>query len=355
MTDDANRDAALAAAAARAMPAVATRTSSLGLALGIAAVALIGAVSFYALNAARITAPSPNGLPMVAGAIAGSNSLPSPPVLPPAQVAFAPAPQPMVQAPMAMPAPPPEPPPLRRNVSGPALIVDLSLPAPGASEAGRNPAAPEKLNANEAFAARLAGVAPNTVTADRIASTRMVVPQGSIIVAVLETAINSDLPGQVRAVVSRDVLGFDASKVLVPRGSRLIGEYSSGVALGQSRAFVIWTRLLRPDGVSVQFASSATDELGAAGLAGKVSTHFLKRFGAATLLSVITSGLDYLANSALSGGGVIIGSSNQATQLAGIALQRQIDIPPTIRIVQGTPVRVLVSRDLDFSPLAPKP
>ncbi|MGQ4828530.1 TrbI/VirB10 family protein, partial [Enterococcus faecalis] len=79
---------------------------------------------------------------------------------------------------------------------------------------------------------------------------------------------NSDLPGFVRAVVSRDVTGFDGNRVLIPAGSRLIGQYRSGLAAGQSRAFVIWTRMIRPDGVSVALGSPVTDTLGRAGLGG---------------------------------------------------------------------------------------
>ena len=108
-----------------------------------------------------------------------------------------------------------------------------------------------------------------------------------MIPAVLETALDSDLPGYTRAVVSRDVRGFDGSTVLIPRGSRLIGQYKSGVALGQSRVFVIWTRVIRPDGVSVQIGSPATDPLGRAGLDGKVDNHFFTRFGGSILLSVM--------------------------------------------------------------------
>jgi type IV secretion system protein VirB10 len=118
--------------------------------------------------------------------------------------------------------------------------------------------------------------------------------------------------------------------------------------LGQSRAFIIWTRVLRSDGVSVQLGSAATDQLGTAGLSGKVNSHFMRRFGAATLLSVITGGLEVLANSVARGSQVLIGNATQANQLAGIALQRQIDIPPTIKVPQGTPLRVIVARDLDF-------
>ncbi|KPF78010.1 hypothetical protein IP88_04930 [alpha proteobacterium AAP81b] len=251
-------------------------------------------------------------------------------------------------APLAAPAPSLPPPPPRPTT--PAVIFDLSLPEKPATEAATRgeATATEKLSSNEAFAARVNRTAPDTIATDRLTSNDLVVPQGSMIVAVLETAINSDLPGLVRAVVSRDVTGFDGSRVLIPRGSRLIGQYSSGVALGQSRAFVIWTRVLRSDGVSVQLGSAATDPLGTAGLGGKVNSHFLRRFGAATLLSVITGGIDYLVNTANRGGSVVVGSPTAATQLAGIALQREIDIPPTIKVAQGTPVRVFVARDLDF-------
>ena len=233
----------------------------------------------------------------------------------------------------------------------PALVVDLTpgdkVADPAATAKGETPG--PRLSSNEAFLDRVSRVKPDTVGTDRLSSTDLVVPQGTVITGVLETAINSDLPGLVRAVVSRDVRGFDGTKVLIPRGSRLIGQYSNGVALGQSRAFVIWTRLLRSDGVSVQLGSAATDPLGTAGLSGKVNNHFLRRFGAATLLSVITSGLDFLVNTAQRGGSVVVGSPTQATQLAGIALQREIDIPPTIKVAQGTPVRVFVAKDLDFS------
>ncbi len=345
--DDAFIDPELARAASRRLPAVAGRASSLGLGIGIAAIIALGAGSFYALNNARTA--TPDAIAASTAPIAASTTMPPPPTLAPAPVAIVDV-VPPPAAPMALPPPLPPPPPVAppRAVTS-ALVVDLSGEA-AAVVAPKVAGAADKLNPNEAFAARISGVDADTVSATRLASNQLVVAQGSIIVAVLETAINSDLPGQVRAVVSRNVLGFDGSTVLIPRGSRLIGQYSSGIALGQSRAFVIWNRLLRPDGVSIQLGSSATDELGTAGLGGKVNSHFLRRFGAATLLSVITAGLDFLSNSALNGGGsVIVGNSSQATQLAGIALQRQIDIPPTIRIAQGTPVRVLVARDLDFT------
>lgn len=344
-------DPALAAADARARPAVARPASRWLMPAAVAGIALLGVGTFAALYNPPSESPGTEALPVSTRTPTRSADLPPPPALAPVVIA-APAPEPVVVPPPAVvvaPAPPPAPPPPRTN--GPALVVDLTGPptpaAAAAAAAAVDPNAP-KPTANEAFLDRVTRQRPETVGTDRLRSTDQVVPQGTIITGVLETAINSDLPGLVRAVVSRDVRGLDGSRVLIPRGSRLIGQYSNGVALGQSRAFVIWTRLLRSDGVSVQLASAATDPLGQAGLTGKVNSHFLRRFGAATLLSVITSGLDYLVNTARQGGSVVVGSPTQATQLAGIALQREIDIPPTIKVAQGTPVRVFVAKDLDF-------
>lgn len=350
-----NKDAALAAARRRSAPAVAQPPDRWIMPIGVIGVLLLGGLTFAAV---RRPAPAASLLPAAAMNRPVSTSADLPP--PPSLVSAAPLPELAPSADTPPPASPPaptlaptpepasEPGP---RVDTPVLVIDSTAgdrPAIAADPA-RAGAPVDKLSANEAFADRLARPGPDAVGIDRLASVDKVVPQGTIISAVLETAINSDLPGLVRAVVSRDVSGFDGSKVLIPRGSRLIGQYSSGVALGQSRAFVIWTRVLRSDGVSVQLASAATDTLGTAGLGGKVDTHFMKRFGAATLLSVITGGIDFLANSARNGSQVLIGNSTQANQLASIALQRQIDIAPTIKVMQGTPVRVFVARDLDFA------
>ena len=347
-------DEPLAAANARAMPAVSRPTPSWLLPAGIAGIVLLGVATFAALYDPATPQVGTDALPVTTLAPTTTADLPPPPVIAPAPVVavVVPAFTPPIGIPVAV-AAPPVPVPPRPNSTTPALVVDASVPEKPAAAptAAADPAGP-KLSSNEAFLDRVSRVRPETVFTDRLSSTDQVVPQGTVITGVLETAINSDLPGMVRAVVSRDVRGFDGSRILIPRGSRLIGQYSNGVALGQSRAFVIWTRLLRNDGVSVQLGSAATDPLGTAGLSGKVNNHFLRRFGAATLLSVITSGLDYLVASASSGTGVIIGSPTQATQLAGVALQREIDIPPTIKVAQGTPIRVFVARDLDFAATA---
>ena len=343
-------DDTLAAADARARPAVRRPQSRWLLPAAVTGIALLGIGTFAALYTPPTANPGAEALPISTRTPTRSADLPPAPVLAAVPVVAIPAPIVMTLPPVIVAPPPPAPLP-PRPTNTPALVIDLSgptKPADAAAAAAADPNAP-KLSSNEAFLDRVTRQRPETIGTDRLSSTDQVVPQGTVITGVLETAINSDLPGLVRAVVSRDVRGLDGSRVLIPRGSRLIGQYSNGVALGQSRAFVIWTRLLRSDGVSIQLGSAATDPLGQAGLGGKVNNHFLRRFGAAALLSVITSGLDYLVNTAQRGGSVVIGSPTQATQLAGIALQREIDIPPTIKVAQGTPVRVFVAKDLDFA------
>ena len=159
----------------------------------------------------------------------------------------------------------------------------------------------------------------------------------------LETAINTDVPGYVRAVVSQDVRSFDGTRVLVPRSSRLIGQYQSGLQAGQKRAYVIWTRLIRPDGVSVALASPAAQLRRQRRLAGQVDSHFFQRFGSAMLLSVI-GGLSAIGTG---GASLILGGGGQSA--AETALQQNGHIGPTIRVRMGEPIRVFTARDLDFS------
>jgi type IV secretion system protein VirB10 len=183
--------------------------------------------------------------------------------------------------------------------------------------------------------------------AKRMSNLSLTIVEGAVIPAVLETALNSDLPGYARAVVSRDVRGFDGNAVLVPRGTRLIGQYKSGVAQGQSRAFVIWTRLIRPDGATIELSSPATDALGRGGLAGEVDNHFLQRFGGAILLSLVDIGVASATAGASNTAIIVAGARTGDAATASIAKDQSI--APTVKVPQGSPVRVFVSQDLDFS------
>jgi type IV secretion system protein VirB10 len=234
--------------------------------------------------------------------------------------------------------------PAANPYASPTVVFDASeLPLPPAAALVANEAIQAQQTGNGAndFASRVGGVGGAPATARSDVNPKTTITQGTMIPAVLETAINTDVPGYVRAVVSQDVRSFDGTRVLVPRSSRLIGQYQSGLQAGQKRAYVIWTRLIRPDGVSVALASPGTGFDGSGGLPGKVDTHFFQRFGSAMLLSVIGG----LAAASSSGASVILGGGQTA---ASTALQQNGDIGPTIRVRMGTPIRVFTARDLDF-------
>jgi len=329
----------LAAATRNAMPQVARGGGdALGLALGMIGVAAIGAFTLVSLHNAPHPAPvQPSSPPL------------PPQVIQPAPVPVVAPPQSLLQPPPVAVAPIPPPAPIQdpNAARSPAMIIDNSTPAPPPAPAQASASAqpaPAKLNSNDQFINSVNGTVANK--AWKIGDPSKVVPQGTVIPAVLETAINSDLPGYTRAIVSRDIRSFDGTTVLVPRGSRLVGQYKSGLATGETRAFIIWDRLIRPDGLSVQLASPATDDLGQAGSAGSVDNHFVKRFGAAILLSIVNGLASGLSKSNST---IVIGSSTEASNVANQALSANVSIPPTIHVPQGTPIEVFAARDLDFA------
>ena len=231
--------------------------------------------------------------------------------------------------------------------ASPVLVYDGSSAPMGNVTAGPNSprdadGAPS-LFAGGSAGARGGAIGDNvSVHATKLAEPANTVAQGTLIPAVLETAIDSDVPGYVRAVVSQDVRSFDGSRVLIPRSSRLIGEYKAASQAGQRRAFLMWTRLIRPDGVSVALASPAVDYSGQAGIGGQVNSHFFSRFGSAILLSIL-GGASTLATG---GASTIIMSGGQSA--ASVAAQRNSSRNPTIKVRQGEPIKVFTARDLIF-------
>ena len=191
---------------------------------------------------------------------------------------------------------------------------------------------------------------PAGPTAERVRASRLTAPdftvtQGTVIPAVLETALDSTRPGFARALVSRDVKSFDGTRVLIPRGSRLFGEYDATLEQGQNRALIRWARLTRPDGVRMELDSPSADALGRAGIRGKVDSKFLQRFGGAILQSVLDLGVG-LATRPVRDRGVIVALAG-SNQVVNQTQQQQVK--PTLRIQQGSRVTVFVARDLDFS------
>jgi type IV secretion system protein VirB10 len=313
------------------------------------------------MEQAKLAASRPAPAPVVVAAPQPA-PIPAPAPVEPIPI---PAPQPVIEAPPSPPPPPPGPSQAEIDrLRAPALVIDLgAYQAPGVvtgpngtpldAKAVAGAVGSTTLSSSERFAQRL-GVGGDSSRPAR-ATSRIdlanTVVEGAIIPAVLETALNSDLPGYVRAVVSRDVRSFDGTQVLIPHGSRLIGQYQSGIALGQSRAFVIWTRLIRPDGATIDLSSPATDALGRGGVNGKVDRHFLQRFGGAMLLTLLNLGVN--AATEANDTAIVIASTRAGGDAASVALGKNQDISPTVTVPPGAPVRVFVSQDLDFSAVGP--
>ncbi len=334
-----------------AFPAVARpagKSDALGMVAGIAIVAGLGLVTLWSMNSTRVAQPEGIGgqqAPVAAAPAVAPEAVtpPTPAASAPAQVARPdPAPQPVLAA-------QPQPGLAANPYANPTVVYDagtspatLAVAEPGAAGEA---AGGSTGNAASDFASRIGGVGGAPAQARAMVNPATTVTQGTLIPAILETAIDTNVPGYVRAVVSQDVRSFDGTKVLVPRSSRLIGQYQSGLQNGQKRAYVIWTRLIRPDGASVNLASPAIGFDGTTGLAGKVSGNsFFKRFGSAMLLSVV-GGVGSLATGGAAG--VLIGGASSSA--AATAAQQDGQRGPTVRVRQGEPIRIFTARDLDFS------
>lgn len=255
---------------------------------------------------------------------------------------------------------------IRSNI----LVMDGGVAGRGAA-AGR-PSSTAGNDPNGAFSdSVLRATTAEKAIATGLNNLNMTIAQGKIINAVLETAVNTDLPGVLRAIVSRDTYAETGRDVLIPKGSRLIGTYNTGVVRGQNRVMIVWTRLIRPDGVDIMIGSPGIDELGRAGITGIVDNKLYDIFSAAILTTMISIGAAVASDAVLpvdSGtssstttnpNGNTTTTSTPAQQAAASAVsdfgstakevvQRIVDIRPTITIDQGTLVNVFVNRDLTF-------
>ncbi len=365
-----------------APPRVAGSNSLWPVTFGIVGALALGAVVFLQLESSRTDAEAAaladqqaaaNAAPQRPAAalpIAGPSAYvpPEPLVLPPAPVQ--PELIPLVEAELTQ-LPQVTPGPTQAQLDrlrAPALVIDLgTYESPGARSSKPETAGAldpaslsqamstvtnQNLSADERFAERFGlGDTSKPTRASKLGDLSTTIIEGTVIAAVLETALNSDLPGYVRAVVTRDVRGFDGSQILVPRGARLIGQYKSGVALGQSRTFVIWTRMIRPDGATIELSAPATDGLGRGGLDGEVDTHFFERFGGAVLLSLLNLGVGAAVDAGDTN--IVIASTRAGVDAGAGAAASGVSVAPTVTVPQGSPVRVFVSRDLDFSAVGP--
>ena len=195
-----------------------------------------------------------------------------------------------------------------------------------------------------------------TVSPDRVAApaSANVLQAGAVISAALITGTRSDLPGQITAQVTENIYDSPTGRILlIPQGTRVIGQYDSGVGFGQRRILLVWNRLIFPNGRSIVLERQpGADAEGYAGLEDGVDYHWGELFKAAALSTLLSVGAE--AGSSGQESDIVRalrnGASDSISQTGQQIVQRQLNIAPTLTIRPGFPVRVIVTRDLVLEP-----
>ena len=193
------------------------------------------------------------------------------------------------------------------------------------------------------------------ISPDRLAApaSPFILQAGTIIPAALMTGIRSDLPGQITAQVTENVYDSPTGRyLLIPQGTRLVGEYDNGVSAGQRRVLLVWTRLILPDGSSLVLERlQGADASGYAGLEDRVDRHWWGLAQAAALSTLLNIGAelatdesDTIATALRDGAQDTIGTAGEEI------VRQQLAIPPTLTIRPGFQLRVIVTRDLILEP-----
>ncbi len=190
--------------------------------------------------------------------------------------------------------------------------------------------------------------------ASKMPNRNFLLAQGTHLECVLETAIDTSVPGMATCILSRDIYGDSARVLLLEKGSKLVGEYRGAMRAGQRRMFLIWNRVVTPHGVAIKLGSPGTDTLGRAGVDGFLDNRYLERFGAALLVSIVADVIPAVIQAGVNQATVDQSVEMQMTGTAGAQMGAEIIrqnalVPPILRKNQGDLVSIIVARDLDFS------
>ena len=195
-----------------------------------------------------------------------------------------------------------------------------------------------------------------TTSPDRVqpVASKYILQAGAVIPAALITGLRSDLPGQVTAQVTEDVYDSPTGKILlIPQGARLVGQYDAQIAFGQTRALLVWNRLIMPNGRSIVLERQpGADTEGYAGLEDEVDNHWGMLFKAAILSTLLSVGSEAGTSNSENNLAQAIrqGASQSFSQVGEQVVGRSLNIQPTITIRPGFPVRVMVTHDLVLEP-----
>ena len=236
-------------------------------------------------------------------------------------------------------------------------IAPASTPTASQAPATSNSGSANLTSQDHKLAFLNGAVDRRTTSPDRVQApaSNYILQAGAVIPAALITGLRSDLPGQVTAQVTEDVYDSPTGKILlIPQGARLVGQYDAQIAFGQTRALLVWNRLIMPNGRSIVLERQpGADSEGYAGLEDEVDNHWGTLFKAAilsTLLSVGSeAGMSGNNNGSLAEA-IQQGISQSVNQTGQQVVSRSLNIQPTITIRPGFPVRVMVTHDLVLEP-----
>ena len=203
---------------------------------------------------------------------------------------------------------------------------------------------------------KLGGLLASTSTPNGKASLmpdrNLLLSKGTFIDCILETKLDTTVPGMTRCVIPRNVYSANGKVLLLERGSKVIGEYKGAVENGLNRIFVLWTQIQTPKGVKVTIDSPGADSLGGSGLAGDIDFHWWARFGNALLFTLVQDGFEFaMTKQSENNGGVNYyqNSEDGMKEIIREAMRQSGNIPPTLTKNQGERIGIFVARDVDFS------
>ena len=236
--------------------------------------------------------------------------------------------------------------PQQRKLQGKGLVF-----AGSDSKSGQNgKAAPQEPGGglNEA----LAGGTYANGQASVLKNRNYLLGMGKVLPCVLKTKIVTTFQGLPICQLTKDIWSDDNTTLLLEAGTMFYGEQTKALLQGQARTFVNWTTARTPKGVNVRIDALGVDGLGAAGIPSWVDLHFWQRFGNAIMLSFIDDALATAANKASGNNNdnsiKVDNTEDAAGNMASIALENSINIPPTGYINQGELISIIVPRDTYF-------
>jgi type IV secretion system protein VirB10 len=341
-----------------------TNRRAMALLAGMVAVIIVGVLLIVNALTKRHDAPAKPrdetvNVPLAPTPVPVGPAAQTPPPLP-QPIALAPKPAPQLPQPVQLPAPPPEPrgPTLmeRRMMAGETAPQSGSLPG-----AGGNPQSAQALPAIPGLRSSRPGspdALPDVSNAQPLNNPDTLMLRGTFIRCVLQTRIVTDYPGFTSCGVTEPVYSFNGKRLLLPKGSKVLGKYEMEPT--SNRVYVIWDRIVTPNGIDVNMASPGVDNLGGSGHPGYYNAHWPSRIGAALLISLLSDAFKYEAaehgpRQTTISNGVVTQSpfeSNTAQTVQNIAnqaVQRAANRPATVTINQGTVVSIYVAKDVDFS------